>query len=287
MSDALITVLMAVRNGGPYLRTAIESILAQTYGDFEFLIMNDGSTDDTVDTIRSYRDSRIRLMTLAKNVGQTAALNRGLPEVTTKWIARMDADDYSAPDRFKTQMDAAKTDDSLGCIGTFAWFFRDDPAHREAIIVRPVRHDAIKESLLWCCPMVHSSIVVRTEAILDIGGYDERYRYSADLDLYDRLFAKYRAANVPQLLHGLRRHVGQDSYSITAIRESIQIFSCRLSKGNYSRAEAATIRSAQHLHEALCARMDRRYVNLLQNLAVAFWFSPSTTLRHFRLGPVL
>ncbi len=231
MSDALITVLMAVRNGGPYLRTAIESILAQTYGDFEFLIINDASTDDTVDTIRSYRDSRIRLMTLAKNVGQTAALNRGLPEVTTKWT--------------------------------------------------------IKESLLWCCPMVHSSIVVRTEAILDIGGYDERYRYSADLDLYDRLFAKYRAANVPQLLHGLRRHVGQDSYSITAIRESIQIFSRRLSKGNYSRAEAATIRSAQHLHEALCARMDRRYVNLLQNLAVAFWFSPSTTLRHFRLGPVL
>ena len=74
MSDALITVLMAVRNGGPYLRTAIESILAQTYGDFEFLIINDASTDDTVDTIRSYRDSRIRLMTLAKNIGQTAAL---------------------------------------------------------------------------------------------------------------------------------------------------------------------------------------------------------------------
>src|SRR5262245_42010821 len=110
MTGVRLTVLMAVRNGGSYLRPAVASILGQTYPDFEFLIVDDASTDETVEVIRSYRDRRIRLITLEQNIGQTAALNRGLSEVATEWIARMDADDYSAPDRFQMQMERIKAD---------------------------------------------------------------------------------------------------------------------------------------------------------------------------------
>lgn len=281
MNKAPLTVLMAVRNGGPYLRPAVESILAQTYEDFEFLIIDDASTDETVEVIRSYSDRRIRLLPLVKNIGQTAALNRGLREVSTKWIARMDADDYSAPDRFRAQMDAINRDDRLGCVGTFAWFFRDDPAKQDAILTRPIEHEAIQNTLLWASPIIHGTIVVNTEAVIEAGGYDERYRYSADLDLYDRLLKKCRAANLPQPLVGLRRHTGQDSHSTVAIRESIQILSRRLSSGSYTRKEAAVILSAQHLHEALCAWLDHQYFAVFGKMLAAFVSSPATTLRHF------
>src|SRR5687768_4124984 len=119
MINPPVTVLMAVKNGRPYLQTAIESTLAQTYRDFEFLIIDDASTDDTAEIIRSYQDPRIRLRTLAKNVGQTAALNLGLQDIKTPWIARMDADDYCHPRRFEAQMRLIESDSTLGCVGTF------------------------------------------------------------------------------------------------------------------------------------------------------------------------
>ena len=100
-----LTVLMTVYNGSPFLRTAIDSILNQTYADFCFLIVDDASTDDSREIVRSYKDPRIQLVCLEHNVGQTAALNIGLRQATTPWIARMDADDYSGPTRFEEQME--------------------------------------------------------------------------------------------------------------------------------------------------------------------------------------
>jgi glycosyltransferase involved in cell wall biosynthesis len=281
MSMPAVTVLMAVKNGRPYLQTAIESTLAQTYGDFEFLIIDDASTDDTADIIRSYQDPRIRLRTLSKNVGQTAALNLGLQEIKTPWIARMDADDYCHPRRFEAQMNAIKADATLGCVGTFAWFFTEDPAQRDQIVSRPVDHASIRKTLLWSSPIVHSTTFLKTNPLREVGGYDERYRYSADLDLYDRLITKCHAANVPEPLLGLRRHPGQDSHSVKAIKESIQIFQRRLASGAYSTADATVVSAAISLHEAFYAKIESRYGDVLKEVLRAFWLSPSITLGHF------
>ena len=109
MTAPAVTVLMTVHNGGPYLRTAIHSVLAQTYRDFRFLIVDDASSDDTRDIIRSYDDPRVELMVLPQNVGQTAALNLGLRHAASPWIARMDADDYAAPSRLEEQLGALKS----------------------------------------------------------------------------------------------------------------------------------------------------------------------------------
>ena len=278
---AEVTVLMAVRNGEPYLRAAVESILNQTYREFEFLIIDDASTDNTREIVRSYGDSRIQLLCLKKNIGQTAALNLGLKEVSTEWIARMDADDFSAPLRLARQMEVLKADSSLGCVGTFGWAFRDDPSATESVMSRPVSHSDIMAELLWSAPLIHTSIVARTRTMVECGGYNERYRYSADLDLYDRLFKICRAANIPELLTGVRQHAAQDSHSAKAVRESIDIFHRRLLDDAYTQRERSVIRFAISLHEALCAKLESRRVDIVKHVLRAFVHSPMRTVRHF------
>jgi len=105
VKNSLVTVLMPVYNGEKYLNEAIDSILNQTYTNFEFLIINDGSTDRSVEIIKGYNDSRIKLIHNKKNMGLVYTLNRGLALALGKYIVRMDADDISLPNRFKLQLD--------------------------------------------------------------------------------------------------------------------------------------------------------------------------------------
>ncbi len=274
---------MAVHNGAPYLRTAIDSILQQTYRDFHFLIVDDGSTDETRSIIRSYEDKRIELLSLDQNVGQTAALNIGLRTATTQWIARMDADDYSAPNRLEEQLRALDADTSLNCVGAFAWRFRDDPSVVEGIQTKPLYHTEINRVLLQGSPIIHGSIVVSTKALLDVGGYNERYRYSADLELYDRLLAKYVAANIPKPLIGVRLHPNQGSCSRIAVEEVIDILSRRLATNHYCSENAAMIReslSITHFLRVRHLRVEGKYFELLKGLLLAFQTSPRTFVWH-------
>lgn len=287
---APFTVLMAVYNGAPYLRTAIDSMLQQTYQDFRFLIVDDGSTDDTRAIARSYDDRRIDLLCLDRNIGQTAALNIGLRHASTPWIARMDADDYSAPTRLGEQMLALEADESLSCVGTFCWTFSVDPKQVERMLVYPVRHEDIKHVLLRGAPMAHPSIVVKRSALLNVGGYNERYRISADLEMYDRLLARYRAANIPKPLLGLRQHENQISSSRTAVEEGIEIFSRRLSLNAYCPKDAAMVRaglSASYLERVRHWIVERRYSELWKDIGKAFLLSPKTFLWHCVRLPVV
>ncbi len=277
-----LTVLMAVRNGGSYLRTAIDSILQQTYRDFHFLIVDDASTDGTPEAIRSYDDGRIQLVCLDKNVGQTESLNMGLRQASTPWIIRMDADDYSALTRFEEQMEALDRDPSISCLGTFAWTFRDDPQVVESGISTHTGHADIKHALLRGSPLIHGTIVVSREALLDVGAYDGRYRYSADVEMYDRLLAKYRAAAIPRQLLGVRRHSEQGSRTRVAFDENIEIFSRRLTTGNYTEEEAAIVRahlSRYHVVRAHHLGSRGSFLELISDLRQAFRTSPGTFLR--------
>ena len=277
-----LTVLMAVRNGEPFLNLAIESILRQTYGDFRFLIIDDASTDRTREVARSYNDKRIELICLEKNVGQTAALSRGVHHLSTPWFARMDADDYSAPTRIEEQMRLLESDPSVGCVGTLAWVFQDDPASAESIISRPEHHDDIKHALLWDSPIIHGSIVIDRQKFLQAGGYNDEYRYCADLDLYDRLIPLCRTANIPKPLLGLRRHAGQGSQSPVAVEEGIRIYERRLSGGQYSAEEIRALRAALSLwfvHRALIGVSNRNPASAASNLFRALRLSTSTVLR--------
>jgi len=239
-----VTVLMAVFNGIPFLGVAIDSILAQTYRDFRFLIVDDCSTDNTREIIRSYNDDRIDLVCLEKNIGQTASLNVGLQKAATTWIARMDADDFSAPTRLEEQMERLESEPSLSCLGTFVWTFSDTPEQAVSEITPPLAHDDIKRFLLHDSPMIHGSIVMNRQAVLDVGSYNDSYQISADMDLYDRLLVDHRAANLPSKLLGIRRHAGQISRGPVALDENINIARTRLASTGYSAQELTVVRGA-------------------------------------------
>lgn len=268
---------MAVNNGVPYLRSAIESILSQTYCDFCFLIVDDGSTDESRDVVRSYDDERIELLCLEHNVGQTAALNMGLRRARSPWIARMDADDYSAPTRLEEQMKTLEGEPSLACLGTFCWIFHSDPKIIESIYEQPVHHEDIKRGLLCGSPMTHGSLVISREVLLEIGAYDERYRLAADIELYHRLLKRCRAANLPRPLYGCRIHPGQRQWSRLSLEESVEIWTRKLKENYYTSQEASVVRAA--LAGYVVSRMgylwtERPYLASLRDLFWAFRLAP-------------
>ena len=289
LTDPLLTVLMTVYNGGRYLRTAMDSILAQTYRDFRFLIVDDASNDQSRDIVRSYDDPRIELVALERNVGQTAALNIGLRRARSPWIARMDADDYAAPSRLQEQLSALERNPSLDCVGTFAWLFRDDPAVREGVIEKPLHDVVIKRQLWRAVPMIHGTLLVRRSALCDVGGYDERYRYSADLELYNRLLPRCRAANLPKHLIGLRRRPGQGSYARGTMEENIEIFSRILTTQCRTHGDRMTVRGSLAFTYCMRARLGQqegKFEEMLSDWGRAFQWSPFTTVKQLA-APVI
>lgn len=285
----LVTVLMAVHNGEPYLRPCIESILNQTYPDFIFLIVDDASTDRSKEIIRSYNDPRIKLVPLEKNVGQTAALNVGLRQIKTPWVARMDADDYSAPTRLAEQLKMVTDDPSLCCVGAFAWIFVANPCVVEQLLTRPTTDVDIKRALLKQPSIIHGSLLVNRKDLVEAGAYNEHYRYAADFEMYDRLLTKdRRAANIPKPLLGIRRHPNQDSRSLTAINEGIEIYSNRLATSLYSRKERTVIREALSFFYLLRIRYQISFGKFgkesMGDIIKAFTSSPKTAIRFFPEG---
>ncbi len=201
---AKLTVLMTVYNGEVYLRETIESILNQTYGDFKFLILDNASTDSSREIIRSYNDPRIELTALAKNIGQVAALNRGLDMIATPLVARIDADDISLPRRFERQVAFMDRHPEIGVCGTHAIAFNGE---EEILWQHPVHHDDIKVRLLFECCLVHPSVMMRKK-FFDRGElrYNEQIGHSEDWELWQRASRHFHLANIPEVLVRYRVH---------------------------------------------------------------------------------
>ena len=280
--DPSLTVLMAVRNGAQYLPLSIGSILAQTYPAFRFLIVDDCSTDASPRIVESYGDPRIELVRLTKNIGQTAALNLGLRRISTPWIARMDADDFSAPRRLEEQVKALERFPDVHCIGTAVWEFRSNPAIIDNVVRRPEAHEQIRRAALLGQGIIHGSILIQREALRAAGGYEERYRYAADRELFIRFLRKYRAVNLPDPLLALRRHPGQDSYSLRAADEYIDIFQRLLAGDGYSGMEREILRDGlaySYIFRADWFRSHRQYGKCLKDLLRSFRTRPSRAVR--------
>lgn len=199
-----VTVLMAVYNGERYLREAIESILVQSYQDFELLIVNDGSTDRTRDIILSYRDGRIRLLDNEGNIGLTKSLNRGLRLAQGELVARQDADDLSEPDRLARQVAFMERHPEVALLGT--WYKEIDASGALTGYGRlPCELADIRWSLLFFSPFVHSAVMLRKPLVLERAGfYDESLIYSQDYELWRRIARSLPVANLDEYLVRLR-----------------------------------------------------------------------------------
>lgn len=213
MGEKLLTVLMPVYNGEKFLRESIDSVLSQTYSEFEFLIIDDGSTDTSPDIIRKYAawDSRIHVITNPQNCGVTKSLNIALDHVNTEYLARMDADDICLPFRFAKQLEVMEGNRDIGVCGSFMKALGEGKIFRA-----PVNHSDIKIMLAFGNCLNHPSVMLRT-LLTKEAKYDESFLNTQDYELWTRLIVKTRFYNIPEPLLLYRRHKMQ--ISTTRLKE--------------------------------------------------------------------
>jgi glycosyltransferase involved in cell wall biosynthesis len=207
----VVTVVLPVYNCPQYVGEAIESILAQSYGDFEFIVIDDGSTDETPGILAAYRDSRIRLYRHG-NRGLAATLNRGIELARGSYIARQDQDDVSMPTRLAIQVAHMKANQQCALVGTWARI-RRELADTHRYHKHAADSDSLKFELLLNNPFVHSSVMMRSSALMRVGGYceDRTRQPPEDYELWSRMARHYEVANIPEVLHIYRETAGSMS----------------------------------------------------------------------------
>jgi len=203
MNDPKVTVLMPAYNAGKYIGEAIASVLEQSFAEFELLIINDGSTDNTVEIIQSFKDPRI-VLTQQENKGVASALNAGLACARAPFVARFDADDICYPNRLKAQYDFITTYPEYSIIGSAADYVDADghfifTHHPEAHL-----NEEIQQLKYSVCPFIHSSVFYKKEVVVDHGGYNEHAYTYEDHFLWVNILKNEKACNLSQPLIKVR-----------------------------------------------------------------------------------
>lgn len=202
-----VSVIMPAYNAEAYIGAAIDSILSQSFRDFEFLILNDCSTDGTEAIIQSYDDPRIVYIKNEKNMGVAATLNKGLSLAQGEYIARMDADDISFPQRFEKQAAYLDAHPEVAVLGTQVRFFSVEGDGEPFCYSGSCAQ--LKIDLLFASAIAHPSVMMRRQVILDMGGYDRQFEGLEDYELWCRISEQAMLAVYPQVLLRYRIHPGQ------------------------------------------------------------------------------
>ena len=205
-----ITVLMPVYNGGGYLKESIESILNQTFSDFEFLIIDDNSNDNTAQIVNSYKDKRIVYIKNEKNLGVSCSSNIGIRLSRGEYIARTDCDDISFPGRLERQIKYLERNKNISVCGTWAQSF----GLKNEIMRAPVKNEEIQCQLLFNSAFIHSSVIIRKDIFVQNGFYyPTESNLAEDYYLWAKIFQKTVMANIPKVLVKYRLHHNSASYS--------------------------------------------------------------------------
>lgn len=203
----LISVVLPVYNCEAYVSGSVNSILGQSFGDFELLIIDDASTDATIPEIKTISDDRIRLIEKERNSGYTDSLNLGISMAKGKYIARMDGDDISLPERFSRQVDFLESHPDVILCGT-AFRILGTPT----VISVPETHEQIKAALLKASCFAHPSVMVRKSALERLSlVYDKQFEPAEDYDLWTRLVGFGKLHNLQEVLLEYRIHENQVS----------------------------------------------------------------------------
>ncbi|HEX6162033.1 MAG TPA: glycosyltransferase [Vicinamibacterales bacterium] len=211
-----VSVLMAVYNGERHLPAAIDSILAQTHRNFEFVIVDDGSTDRSAEIAAARNDGRINLIRLPQNRGLSAALNEGLQAAGASLVARQDADDTAEPERLARQLAFMTAHPDVALLGTQGTVIAED-GHVTGAVTRPIGEDSIRFFSIFDNPFIHTSVMYRAAVARGCGGYNAAYDpFSQDYDLWCRIAEGHRVANLGERL--IRYRASQTSI-IGAVRD--------------------------------------------------------------------
>lgn len=223
-SNPLVSVIMPAYNSEKYISEAIESILNQTFKDFEFIIIDDGSNDRTWDTIQDYarKDERIVSVKNEKNLKTTATLNKGINLAKGKYLVRMDADDWSYPYRIQEQVEFMEQNPTVVVSGG-AIEVCDENLNVKNKRKYPNSDEDIRKKIFRYNPFAHPSIIMRKDKVIEVGMYDEELPLTQDYDLYFRLGKVGKFANLDKMLIKLRTHPQSSSMSKEKEQERIAI----------------------------------------------------------------
>lgn len=224
----LLSVVMAVYNGERYLKDAIDSILNQTFTDFEFVVVDDGSTDATRDLLEHYRHADDRMqVTEQPHRGLVDSLNRGCGLARGRFIARMDADDVAVRDRFERQIRFMEGHPRVAVLGGAVRRIHVSGQPTKTTVY-PTTHTEIVNALSTTNPVEHAAVVMRADAFSALGGYRRGFVHAQDYDLWLRMSEHYELANLPEIVLYYRIHPAQ--ISSTRVRQQvISVFGARLS----------------------------------------------------------
>lgn len=234
----LVSVVMSVYNGAAYLEQAIQSILGQTLADFEFIIIDDGSSDGSKEIIEAaaFRDGRVRSFTNPTNFALSRSLNRGISLATGRYIARQDADDVSAPERLAEQVALLEADPSLMLIGSAYWII-DSEGVLQGMEQPPLEDVSIRWRMLFHSAFAHPSVMFRADILAGRPlQYDEKLRYAQDYDLWSRFIDYGRVANCAAPLLYYRVH---DETRRAEMHRRQQEIATGIAKGNLSKLGVA------------------------------------------------
>ena len=194
-----ISVLMTVFNAEPYLQESLASLLHQDFTDWELVVIENGSSDGSGKTLRSFSDKRIKATYLTENIGRTEALNLALNKSSSEYIAILDADDISMGRRLTKQYKRLESDENIGLVGSWTQFI-DSKGQNLYVKMGPELHDEIVRLFATRNPFVHSSVMFRRNIALAIGGYDSSYKYAQDFDLILKIASIARVEIIPEVL---------------------------------------------------------------------------------------
>lgn len=211
---------MSVFNGEKYLDESIESILNQTYKNFEFIIVDDASFDKTSEILRYWlnKDHRVKVITNDNNIGLTKSLNKAIKIAQGKHIARQDGDDISLPERLEKQIEFLGTHPEVKILGTFGYIIdkKGDILGEEIL---PVSWQKVKIDLIKRNPFMHSSAMIERDIIDRVGGYNEKFKTTQDYELWFRILKIAKGENLPLFLIKKRYHY--DMISLKKDRDQI------------------------------------------------------------------
>ena len=252
--------MLAVFNGAAHVEEALDSILEQTFDDFELIVIDDGSTDETPRLLGRRADARVRILRNETNRGLTWSLNRGLFEARGEYIARQDADDTSEPMRLARQVSYLDRNPHVMLLGT-AYFRIDESGRRTARRTVPTESLAARWRLLFLNVFPHTSVMLRRSVLQSVGRYDERFEYAQDYEFWSRIARSHEVAGLTEPLVSYRTSSTSLTSTYAGAGEEVDAI---------SRANVLSVVTSAEIGADVARRFDR---DTAWRLLFGDWFS--------------